>query len=103
MNPWCLLQMLPRRNSIVLIEMFIVIVTIIPKLLLLISTLTPRRGIIFMVCLMVQIDNIILFAIILQFHLALPCLLSHLLVCGGLRRTNSSAGLCLRWIRMGHG
>ena len=29
-------------------------------------------------------------------------LLSHLLVCGWLTRTNSSAGLCLRWIRMGH-
>src|ERR1041385_3745063 len=98
MNPWCLLQMFLRRNTIGSIEMFIVIVTITPKLLLPINTLTPRRGIIFMVCLMVLIDNVIMFDIILLPHLALPCLLSHVLVCGWLRRTNSSAGLCLRWI-----
>src|ERR1041385_1939453 len=103
MNPWCLLQMFPRRNTIVSIEMFIVIIIITPKLLLPIITLTPRRGTTFMVCLMVLIDSVIMLDIILLPHLALPCLLSHLLVCGWLRRTNSSAGLCLRWIRMGHG
>ena len=40
----------------------------------------------------------------LMFHLPVHLLLlSHLLICGWLRRTNSSAGKCLRWIRMDHG
>ena len=61
----------------------------------------PPRRIMFMVCLMAPLVDIHLLAI---FHLLQQVhLLSHLLVCGWLRRTNSSAWLCLRWIRLGHG
>src|SRR3954468_21010830 len=62
--------------------------------------LTPRRRIMCMVYLMVLHAEIIPLEI-LTLHLPVHLLLlSHLLVCGWLRRTNSSAGLCLQWIRM---
>src|SRR3954454_7890193 len=94
--------MFRRSNTIVLVAIRIVLIIIILRLHMLILILTIRRGLTFMVCLMVHRSNTLLFALILL-QPVLQHLLSHLLVCGWLRRTNSSAGLCLRWIRMGHG
>src|SRR3954470_4362833 len=94
---WCLNLIFLRRNTIVLIVMFIAIVITMIRLLIPIVILTPRRGIMCMVYLMVLHVEILLLAILmllLPIHLLL---LSHLLICGWLRRTNSSSGLCIRW------
>ena len=93
----------PRRNTIKLIAMSITVVITMIKLLMLTNMLTPHRRIMSMVYLMdplVEILMLVTFPLHLQ--VLLP-LLNHLLVCGWLRRTNSSVGKCLRWIRMGHG
>src|SRR4051812_9890080 len=92
-----------RRSIIVLVDMLIVTAMTILRLHMHILILTPLRGILSMVCLMVPLVAITMFVLKQLLHQVLHCLLSHLLVCGWLRRTNSSAGLCLRWIRMGHG
>src|SRR3954462_968190 len=102
MTCWFLNQMLHRKSIIVLVDMLIVTTIITLILLMLILTLTPLRGILSMVYLMDLLAVIILFVMKQLLRQVLHCLLSHLLVCGWLRRTNSSAGLCLRWIRMGH-
>src|ERR1041385_9561228 len=99
---WCPNQMFRRSNTIALVVILIVLMIIILRLHMLILMLTIRRGLTFMLCLMVHRSNTLLFALILL-QPVLQHLLSHLLVCGWLRRTNSSAGLCLWWIRMGHG
>src|SRR3954467_5866165 len=99
---WCPNQMFHRSNTIALVVICIVLMITIIRLHMLILILTIRRGLTFMVYLMVPLGNITLFVLIFL-QQVLPPLLSHLLVCGWLRRTNSSAGLCLRWIRMGHG
>src|ERR1041385_9016556 len=99
---WCPNQIFLKRNTIALVVILIVLMITIIRLHMLIHILTIRRGLTFMVYLMVPLGNITLFVLILL-QQVLPPLLSHLLVCGWLRRTNSSAGLCLRWIRMGHG
>src|ERR1041385_3676641 len=88
---WCLNQMFPRSNTIALVVIRIVLIIIILRLHMLILILTIRRGLTFMVYLMVHRSNIILFILILLPEVLQP-LLSHLLVCGWLRRTNSSAG-----------
>src|SRR4051812_28346946 len=103
MTRWFLNQMLHRKSTIVLVDMPIVTTTITLRLLMLILTLTPLRGILSMVYLMDLRVVIIMFVIKQLLRQVLCFLLSHLLVCGWLRRTNSSAWLCLRWIRMGHG
>src|ERR1041384_5647733 len=100
---WCLNLIFLRKNIIVLIVLLITIVTTMIRLLFPIVILTPRRRIMCMVYLMVPLAKTISLAN-LMLHLPVHLLLlSHLLVCGGLRRTNSSAGKCLRWIRMDHG
>src|ERR1043165_8317782 len=100
---WCLNLIFLRKNIIVLIILLIAIVITMIRLLFPIVTLTPRRRIMCMVYLMVLlIKTIPLANLMLHLPVHLP-LLSHLLVCGWLRRTNSSAGKCLRWIRMDHG
>src|ERR1041385_3324937 len=91
-----------KRNTIALVVILTVTVITMIRLHMLIHILTLRRGLTFMVYLIVPLGNITLFDLILL-QQVLPPLLSHLLVCGWLRRTNSSPGLCLRWIRMGHG
>src|SRR4051812_31780786 len=100
---WCPQRVFPRRNIIELIAMFFAIVITMIKLLMLTNMLNPHRGIMFMVYLMVPLIEILLPAILALHLLVHLLLLSHLLVCGWLRRTNSSAGICLWWIRMGHG
>src|SRR4051812_11216203 len=100
---WCLNLIFPRKNIIVLTVLLIAIVVTMIRLLFPIVMLTPRRRIMCMVYLMVlHVENILLaiLTLLLPVH---QLLLSHLLVCGWLRRTNSSAGKCLRWIRMDHG
>src|SRR3954468_13308709 len=100
---WFLNLIFLRKNITVLIVLLIVIMITMIKLLFPIIMLTPRRRIMCMVYLMVLHAEIIpleILALHLPVHLLL---LSHLLVCGWLKRTNSSAGLCLQWIRMGHG
>src|SRR3954462_6753775 len=100
---WFLNLIFLRKNIIGLIVLLIAIVITMIRLLFPIVILTPRRRIMCMVYLMVLHVEILPFAILmlhLQVHMLL---LSHLLICGWLRRTNSSAGLCLRSIRMGHG
>src|ERR1044071_2991772 len=99
---WSPNHMFHRSDTIALGAIPIVLMTTILRLHMLILILTIHRGLTFMVCLMVHRSNIILFALILLQPVLQP-LLSHLLVCGWLRRTNSSIGLCLQWIRMGHG
>src|ERR1043165_8957135 len=100
---WCLNLIFLRKNIIVLIVLLIAIVITMIRLLFPIVMLTPRRRIMCMVYLMVPLAKTIPLAnLMLHLPVHLP-LLSHLLVCGWLRRTNSSAGKCLRWIRMDHG
>src|SRR3954463_7802286 len=100
---WCLNLIFLRKNIIVLIVLLIAIVITMIRLLFHIVMLTPRRRIMCMVYLMVLHVEIIPLAI-LMLHLPVHLLLlSHLHVCGWLRRTNSSAGKCLRWIRMDNG
>src|ERR1041385_1046654 len=99
---WCPNQMFRRSDTIALGAILIVLVITILKLHMLILILTIQTGLTFMVCLMVHRSNTLLFALILL-QPVLQHLLSHLPVCGWLRRTNSSAGLCLRWIRMDYG
>src|ERR1041385_8927185 len=99
---WCPNQMFRRSDTIALDAILIVLMITMLRLHMLILILTIHRGLTFMVCLMVHRSNTLLFAIILL-QLVLQHLLSHLLVCGWLRRTNSSAGICLRWIRMDYG
>ena len=97
----CPNQMFLKRNTIVLIIMFIVIMITTIKWPMIITIITQLRRIMFMVYLMAPLVEIHLLAkihMLRQVHL-----LSHLLACEWLRRTNSSSGLCLRWIRMGHG
>src|SRR3954464_14931672 len=100
---WCLNLIFLKKNIIVLIAVLIVIVITMIRLLFPIVMLTPRRRIMCMVYLMVLHVEILPLAI-LTLHLpAHLLLLNHLLVWGWLRRTNSSSGKCLRWIRMDHG
>src|ERR1041385_125427 len=99
---WCPNQMFRRSSTIALVVILIVLITTILRLHMLILILIIRRGLTFMVYLMVHRSNTLLLDLILL-QPVLQHLLSHLLLCGWLRRTNSSAGLCLRWIRMGHG
>src|ERR1041385_7027762 len=94
---WCPNQMFLNRNTIALVVILIVLMITTIRLHMLIHILTLCRGLKFMVYLMVPLGNITLFVLILL-QQVLPPLLSHLLVCGWLKRTNSSAGLCLRWI-----
>src|SRR3954465_8123821 len=99
---WCLNLIFLRKNIIVLIALLIFIAITMIRLLFPIVMLTPRRRIMCMVYLMVLHVQILPLAI-LPLHLPVHLLLlSHLLVCGWLRRSNSSAGLCFRWIQMGH-
>src|SRR3954471_1541665 len=99
----CLKLIFLRKNIIVLIVLLIAIVITMIRLLFPIVMLTPRRIIMCMVYLMVPLARLIPLAK-LTLHLPVHLLLlSHLLVCGWLRGTNSSAGQCLRWIRMDHG
>src|SRR3954470_10749344 len=100
---WCLKLIFLRKNIIVLIVLLIVIAITMIRLLFPIVMLTPRRRIMCMVYLMVPLARIIPLAKLTLHLLVHLLLLSHLLVCGWLRRTNSSAGKCLRWIRMDHG
>src|SRR4051812_46259420 len=100
---WCLSLIFVRKNIIVLIVLLIAIVITMIRLLFPIVMLIPRRRIMCMVYLMVPRVEIIPLAI-LMLHLPIhQLLLGHLIVCGWLRRTNSYAGKCLRWIRMDHG
>src|SRR4051812_17598918 len=99
---WCPNQMFRRSNTIALVVILIVLMITLLRLHMFILILNIRRGLTFMVYLMVHLSNIILFVLILLQPMLQP-LLSYLLVCGWLRRTNSFAGLCLWWIRMGHG
>src|ERR1041385_4874660 len=94
---WCPNQIFLKRNTIALVVILTVTVITMIRLHMLIHILTHRRGLTFMVYLMVPLGNITLFVLILL-QQVLPPLLSHLLICGWLKRTNSSAGLCLRWI-----
>ena len=100
---WSLKLMFHRKSTTVLVDMLIVTAMIILRLLMPILILTPLRGIKFMVYLMDLHVVMILFVMKLMLRQVLQCLLSHLLVYGWLRRTNSSAGLCIWWIRMDHG
>src|SRR4051812_3653366 len=102
MTHWCPNQMLHRSNTTVLVATLIVLMRIILRLHMLILILTIHRELTFMVYLMVHRSNTLLSDLILL-RPVLQHLRNHLLVCGWLRRTNSSAGLCLRWIRMDHG
>src|SRR4051812_23826172 len=97
MSPWFPNLMFLKRNTFVLIVVFIVTVITMIRLSMLTSILTPPRIITFMVCLMALLVEIILLAMFPLHQLAHLPLLSHLLVCGWLRGTNSSAGLCLWW------
>src|SRR3954463_16274406 len=87
---WCLNLIFLRKNIIVLIVLLIAIVITMIRLLFPIVILTPRRRFMCMVYLMVLHARIIPLAeLTLHLPLHLP-LLSHLIVCGWLRRTNSS-------------
>src|SRR3954469_64910 len=98
---WCLNLIFLRKNIIVLIVLLIAIVITMTRLLFPIVMLTPRRRIMCIVYFMVLHVEIIPLTI-LTLHLPVhQLLLSHLLICGWLRRTNSSTGKCLggsEWI-----
>ena len=100
MTRWSLKLMFHRKSTTVLVDVLIVTAMIIIRLHMPILILTPLRGILSMVYLMDLHVVKILFVMKLLLRQVLHCLLSHLLVCRWLRRTNSSAGLCLQWIRM---
>src|ERR1043165_6336170 len=86
---WCVNLIFHRKDIIVLIVLLIAIVITMIRLLFTIVRLTPRRRIMCMVYLMVLHVEIIPLAK-LMLHLRVhQLLLSHLLVCGWLRRTNS--------------
>src|SRR3954462_11027770 len=97
---WCLKLIFLRKNIIMLIILLIAIAITMIRLLFPIVMLTPRRRIMCMVYLMVLHVEILPLAILTLHLLVHLLLLGHLLVCEWLRRTNSSAVLCLRWIRM---
>src|SRR3954466_6450669 len=89
---WCLKLIFPRKNIIVLIALLIVIAITMIRLLFPIVMIIPRQRIMCMVYLMVPLARIIPLAKLTLHLLVHMFLLNHLLVCGWLRRTNSSAG-----------
>src|SRR4051812_19939583 len=84
MTRWFLSQMSLRRNTIVLVVVPIVTVKIMIRLPMLILTLTPHGGTMFMEYLMDLLAIMTIFSLTLLSQLVLPCLLSHPLVCGWL-------------------